>query len=67
MCIRDRFSDIVELIKQSRSNAIRAVNAELINLNWKIGEYVSKKISNYEWGESVVTELAKHIQKMSPK
>lgn len=62
-----QFSDIVELIKQSRSNAIRAVNAELINLNWKIGEYVSKKISNSEWGDSVVTELAKHIQKMSLK
>lgn len=62
-----RFADIVQLIKQSRSNAVRIVNAELINLNWKIGEYVSKKISNAEWGDSVVTELAKHIQKNEPE
>jgi len=27
-----RFTDIIQLIKHSRTNAIRAVNAELINL-----------------------------------
>jgi len=32
------FSEIINLIKQSRLNAIRAVNAELINLYWKIGK-----------------------------
>ena len=38
-----RFTDIIQLIKQSRTNAIRAVNAELINLYWKIGEYISNR------------------------
>jgi predicted nuclease of restriction endonuclease-like (RecB) superfamily len=58
----NRFADIIQLIKQSRTNAIRAVNAELINLYWNIGEYISKKIALSEWGDSVVTELAKFIQ-----
>lgn len=40
----NRFTDIIHLIKQSRENAIRFVNAELINLYWNIGEYISKKI-----------------------
>jgi predicted nuclease of restriction endonuclease-like (RecB) superfamily len=57
-----RFTDIIQLIKQSRENAIRAVNAELINLYWNIGEYITKKIERAEWGDSVVSELAKHIQ-----
>lgn len=40
-----RFIDILELIKNSRNNAIRIVNTELINLYWNIGEYISKKWS----------------------
>ena len=45
----NRFTDIIQLIKQSQINAIRAVNAELINLYWNIGEYISKKIEKSEW------------------
>jgi hypothetical protein len=63
----NRFSDIIQLIKNSRSNAIKAVNAELINLYWAIGEYISNKIELSEWGDSVVTELAKYIQKAEPE
>jgi len=62
-----QFTDIIQIIKQSRSNAIKAVNAELINLYWKIGEYISVKIENSEWGDAVVTELAKHIQQTEPE
>jgi predicted nuclease of restriction endonuclease-like (RecB) superfamily len=63
----NRFTDIIQLIKQSRTNAIKAVNAELINLYWKIGEYISKKIEQSEWGDSVVTELANFIQTHEPE
>ena len=60
------FSDIINLIKQSQSNAIRAINAELIDLYWNIGKYISNKIEKAEWGDSVVLELAKHIQQNEP-
>jgi predicted nuclease of restriction endonuclease-like (RecB) superfamily len=63
----NRFTDIVNLIKQSRTNAIKAVNAELINLYWNIGAYISKKIELSEWGDSVVTELANFIQTHEPE
>ncbi|WP_215225773.1 PDDEXK nuclease domain-containing protein [Echinicola shivajiensis] len=62
-----RFIDIIQLIKQSRTNAIRAVNAELINLYWNVGEHISQKIEKSEWGDSVVTELAKYIQQTEPE
>ncbi len=62
----NRFTDIIQLIKQSRTNAIKAVNAQLINLYWNIGEYISKKIEQSEWGDSVVTELASFIQTHEP-
>ena len=61
-----RFVEIIQLIKHSRTNAIKAVNAELINLYWNIGEFISKKLQLSEWGDSVVTELAKYIQQNEP-
>lgn len=63
----NRFKDIIQLIKQSRTNAIKAVNAELIHLYWNIGEHISKKIEQSEWGDSVVTELANFIQTKEPE
>lgn len=65
--MENRFTDIIQLIKQSRTNAIKAVNTELINLYWAIGEHISKKIEQSEWGDSVVTELANFIQKQEPE
>lgn len=62
----NRFIDIIQIIRQSRSDAIRIVNAELINLYWNIGEYISMKLLLAEWGDSVVTELAKYIQQNEP-
>ncbi len=62
----NRFTDIIQIIKQSRSNAIKAVNAELINLYWNIGEFISKKIEKSEWGDTVVKELANYIQQTEP-
>jgi hypothetical protein len=62
----NRFTDIIQIIKQSRSNAIKAVNAELINLYWNIGEFISKKIEISEWGDAVVKELANYIHQNLP-
>jgi predicted nuclease of restriction endonuclease-like (RecB) superfamily len=63
----NRFTDIIQLIKQARTHAIKAVNAELINLYWNIGAYISKKIEKSEWGDAVVTELANFIQTHEPE
>ena len=62
----NRFTEIILLIEQSRSKAIRAVNTELINLYWLIGENISNKLNSAEWGDSVVTELANYIKKIEP-
>lgn len=63
----NRFTDIITLIKNSRTKAIKAVNAELINLYWNIGEYIGKKVELSEWGQSVVKELAEYIQTNEPE
>jgi predicted nuclease of restriction endonuclease-like (RecB) superfamily len=61
-----QFSDILTLAQQARNSAYKNVNAELINLYWQIGEYISFKIESSEWGMNVVDKLADFIQKKSP-
>ncbi|TDG35827.1 DUF1016 domain-containing protein [Pedobacter changchengzhani] len=62
-----QFTEIVSLIKKSRSSAIKAVNKELIDLYWNIGEYINKRISNSDWGQSVVKQLANYLQRTEPE
>ncbi len=64
--MEERFTSIILLIKNARSNAIKAVNAELINLYWNIGEYITSQIETNSWGKSIVEELAKHIEDQEP-
>ena len=65
--LKKQFADIVQLINQSRSNAIKAVNTELINLYWNVGAYINQKLSNASWGEKTVDELALFIQNNHPE
>ncbi len=61
-----RFFEVVQFIKQAHYNALKAVNTELINLYWRIGEHISQKIARAEWGQSVVKELADYIRQHEP-
>lgn len=66
MSLQKQFSDIVQLIQQTRANAYKAVNAELINLYWQVGEYISKKVADAAWGDKTVEQLAEYIQGNHP-
>ena len=56
-----QFSEVVNLIRQTRNDVISIANTALIDLYWKIGAYISVKIHNSEWGDGVVRQLADHI------
>lgn len=62
----DKFSEIVQMISQSRDRAYQTVNTLLIDLYWKIGGYISEKIEKTEWGDSIVAQLADYIAKTQP-
>jgi predicted nuclease of restriction endonuclease-like (RecB) superfamily len=64
--IQEQFREIIQLIKQSRSKAIAAVNTEMINLYWNIGQHIHNRIETAEWGKSVVKELADFLQRSEP-
>jgi len=57
-----QFSEIVKLAEQARYNTYQSINSELVNLYWQIGEYISKKVANAEWGMNVVDKLAAYFQ-----
>ena len=40
------FEEVVALIQQSRGRAFQAVNTELIELYWRVGEYISRKLES---------------------
>jgi hypothetical protein len=61
-----RFDEVLSLIEAARRRAYQAVNAELVNLYWQLGEYISKKIATAEWGDGVVEELAAIIARKYP-
>jgi predicted nuclease of restriction endonuclease-like (RecB) superfamily len=57
------FDEIVIIIEKSRDNAFRAVNRELINMYWEIGEIISHRVSDAGWGKSTVNEFSNYVQK----
>ena len=64
--IKTEFTEVVNLIKKSRFAAMQAVNSELINLYWQIGEYICKRVESEGWGKSVVVQLAEYLQTNEP-
>lgn len=65
--MEDNFFEIVQIIKESRSNSIKAVNTELINLYCNVGMYINSKIQYSDWGDKTVTDVALYLQKNNPE
>jgi predicted nuclease of restriction endonuclease-like (RecB) superfamily len=64
--IEASFDEVVRLIHQSRESAYQAVNTSLIDLYWRVGAYISRKLHSAEWGDGVVADLAHYIQRHHP-
>ena len=62
-----QFAEVVDIIVQHRSKALRAVNEELLLTAWHVGRYVSAKLKNEEWGSKVVTQLSEYIRFQQPE
>ena len=60
------FSEIVQLIAAAREKAVQSVNTVLIELYWKVGETISRKMESAEWGDGVVDQLAAFIARKQP-
>jgi adenylate cyclase len=61
---QQKFGELISIMKKAR---YKAVNTELINLYWQVGEYISRRINSAEWGDAVVSQLAEYLQKNEPE
>ena len=60
------FAEVVDLIRQSRERAFHAVNTEMIDLYWRVGDYISRRIESDGWGQGTIVALAAFIQRAQP-
>ena len=58
---QDDFTEITQLITAARQRAVQEVNTALIELYWQVGQTISRKIEQAEWGDGVVAQLAAHL------
>lgn len=60
------FSEIAQIIKETRDNAYRKVNEELILMYQKIGKFLSEKSETATYGESYIDSLSEYIRQLFP-
>jgi predicted nuclease of restriction endonuclease-like (RecB) superfamily len=60
------FAEISALITAARQRAVQAVNTTLIELYWQVGQTISRKIEQAQWGDGVVAQLAEHLAQTQP-
>ncbi len=60
------FSEVLRFIESARKRAGKAVNTNLIDLYWQVGEYISRRIAEDGWGKGTVSALAAFIARHHP-
>ena len=60
------FGTIISIIENARGRALKAVNAELINMYWEVGEYLSELCAESSFGDKVIDEVANYISSVVP-
>jgi len=60
------FADVVKLIQAAHQQAYQSVNSTLLKLYWQLGQMISQKLQQAEWGDKVVSNLATYIEQHQP-
>lgn len=66
LVLQTDFTEITQLIVAARARAVQAVNTALIDLYWQVGQTISQKIAQAQWGDGVVAQLAEHLAQTQP-
>ena len=60
------FAEVVDLIRAARGRALQAVNTEMVDLYWRLSEYLHHKIAADGWAKGTVVRLAAYIAQREP-
>jgi len=64
--INNDFGAVISIIENAKGRALKAVNAELINMYWEVGKYLSGLCTESSFGDKVIDDVAKYISKNAP-
>ena len=62
----EQFGEILNIIENARTRALKAVNAELIQMYWNVGKYLSALCADSSFGDKTIDEVAAYIAKANP-
>ncbi len=57
---------LIHIIEESRQNALKKVNEELIKLYWKVGKFLSRETKCAAYGDAYIDEISREIQETFP-
>ena len=60
------FGEVLSIIENAKGRALKAVNAELINMYWEVGKYLSKLCDESSFGDKIIDEVANYISETNP-
>ncbi len=60
------FVEVVEMIQSAKQTVMQTVNAQLVELYWQVGAYISRKLEQSAWGDAVVQQLADYLAQTQP-
>ena len=60
------FEPVLDIIEHAKNRAIRAANAEMIQMYWDIGKYVSDSVEDGGWGKSIVEDFSDFLRRHYP-
>ncbi len=63
---KQQFEEIRNIILLHRSRALQNVNEESLAMSWQVGQIVSFRLKNNEWGSKVVTQLSEYLRAKDP-
>ncbi len=58
--------NLIQIINQSKQNALKKVNEELINMYLKVGQYLSAESESASFGDAYIDNISKKIQEAFP-
>lgn len=64
--IETHFEQVHAIIHLHRSRALKVVNNESLLICWNVGQYVSQKLRQSQWGGKVVTQLSEYLRTQDP-
>lgn len=60
------FHEISTIISEAKEKVWQQINTVLINLYWRIGEFIAQKVEYDGWGKGTVEELSDYILARAP-